>query len=124
MNITWTVLGMKGVDIGAPFGTVVTEVTVSIQAEQDGATASEQRVVKICKPKLRPDGVTWYTPTIDQENFLQYGTVTEQDAITWVKQNLGAIEVSAVETSLRHQVERILAAPVIPKPVVLTPPWE
>lgn len=123
MNITWTVLNMKGVDVGAPLGTVVTEVTVEIKAAQGTAFAVDRRAVKVCKPKLREDGVTWYTPTVDPNQFLQYDTVTEQDVTTWVKNALGDDEVAAIEGGLTLQVERILAAPVIPKPVVLTPPW-
>jgi len=123
MNITWAVLNMKGVNVGTPLGTVVTEVVVQITATQATATASDKRSVKVCKPKLREDGVTWYTPTVDPEQFLQYDTVTEQDVITWVQNALGTVEVGVIEGSLTHQVERILHAPVIPKPVVLTPPW-
>jgi hypothetical protein len=123
MNITWSVLNMRGVDVGTPLGTVVTEASVQIRAEQETAFAVERRAIRVCKPKLKEDGVTWYTPTVDPNNFLQYDTVTEQDVITWVKNTLGATEVAAIEDSLTHQVERILHAPVIPKPVVLTPPW-
>jgi hypothetical protein len=123
MNITWSVLNMRGVDVGTPLGTVVTEVVVQITATQATATVSEKRSVKVCKPKLREDGVTWYTPTVDPDNFLQYDTVTEQDVITWVQNALGTVEVGVIEGSLTSQVERILHAPVIPKPVVLTPPW-
>jgi hypothetical protein len=124
MNITWAVLNMKGVDVGAPLGTVVTEVVVQITATEDTATASDKRSVKVCKPKLRPDGVTWYVPTVDPENFLQYDTVSQQDVITWVQNALGTVEVGTIESGLMSQVERILVAPVPPKPAVLTPPWE
>jgi len=123
MNITWTVLNMKGVDVGLPLGMVVTEVVIEIKAEQGTASVVERRAVKVCKPKLAQDG-TWYTPTVDPDNFLQYDTVTEQDVITWVKDNLGFTEVANIESMLSHQVDRILTAPVIPKPVILTPPWE
>jgi hypothetical protein len=124
MNITWTVLAMRGVDAGAPLGTVVTEVSVQIKAEENGASAIEKRVLRICKPKVREDGVSWYAPSIDPDNFLQYDTVTEQDVITWVKSALGTTEVTNIESMLEHSVERILNAPVIPKPVMLVPPWE
>jgi hypothetical protein len=124
MNITWTVLAMRGVDAGAPLGTVVTEVSVQIKAEKDGASAVEKRALRICKPKVREDGVSWYAPAINPDNFLQYDTVTEQDVITWVKNALGTTEVATIESMLEHSVERILNAPVIPKPVMLVPPWE
>jgi hypothetical protein len=123
MNITWTVLNMRGVDVGAPLGTVITEVTVEVKAEENTALAVERCYVKVCKPKLAPDG-TWYTPTVDPAQFIQYDTVTEQDVIAWVKDNLGFSRVGEIENRLSHQVERIINAPVIPKPVVLTPPWE
>jgi hypothetical protein len=115
---------MRGVDAGAPLGTVVTEVSVQIKAEKDGASAVEKRALRICKPKVREDGVSWYAPAINPDNFLQYDTVTEQDVITWVKNALGTTEVATIESMLEHSVERILNAPVIPKPVMLVPPWE
>ena len=123
MNIIWKVLHMRGVDVGAPLGTVVTEATVEIVAEQDGVSVKDRRLVKVCKPKLRPDGVTWYAPTVDPDRFLQYDNVTEQDVIAWVKDTLGYSEVAIIESTLSQQVDRTLTAPVIPKPVVLTPPW-
>ncbi len=124
MNITWDVLYMKGVNVGDPLGTVVTEVVVQITATKDSATASDKRSVKVCKPKLREDGVTWYAPSVDPENFLQYDTVSQQDVIAWVQNALGTIEVEVIESGLTNQVERILVAPVPPRPTTLTPPWE
>ena len=123
MNITWTVLRMRGVDVGAPLGMVVIEVAVEVKAEQDTASVVERRVVKVCKPKLAQDG-TWYTPSVDPARFIKYDSVTEQDVIEWVKDNLGFTEVANIESTLTHQVDRILTAPAIPKPVVLAPPWE
>lgn len=127
MNSTWSVLNMRGVDVGAPLGIVISEVLVQITVEQDGVSASDERSVKICKPKLREDGVTWYVPSIDPQDprtvFIQYDSVTEQDVITWVKTYFGTVEVANLENMLKHRVERIIYAPVIPKPVVLTPPW-
>ncbi len=123
MNITWTVTHMKGVDVGASLGTVVTEVGVKVTAAKDGKASSSDHLVKVCKPKLHSDGVTWYVPTVDPDRFLQYDTVTEQDVIAWVKDTLGYSEVAVIESTLSQQVDRILTAPVIPKPVVLTPPW-
>lgn len=123
MNILWTVINMKGVDVGAPLGTVVTEVAFQVKAEQDGASAVERRAIRVCKPKLKEDGVTWYVPTVDPDRFLQYDNVTEQDVIAWVKDTLGYSEVASIEGALSNQVDRILTTPAIPKPVVLTPPW-
>jgi len=40
----------------------------------------------------------------DSSSFTAYGSITESDAVAWVKDVLGADEVTAIETSIAAQI--------------------
>lgn len=122
MNITWTITQMKGADLGAPLGVVVTDAQYRVEAASAGKFAFREGQVRLAKIKPLPDGGCTALG-VDQESFLQYDTVTEQDVVRWVKEYLGQNEVNTLERTVEQELEAKLNAPVQVAPVVLTPPW-
>lgn len=126
MTITWNILGIKGADTGAPYGTVVTDVDYAVVASQEGSTLTAERkgTARIAKLKVLPaGGVT--VGGIDPAAFLQYDTVTEQDVVQWVKSFVGADVVGILELTVTQELRSKLdAAAITPtRPTELTPPW-
>jgi hypothetical protein len=126
MVTTWNILGIKGADCGAPYGTVVTDVDYVVIASQEGSTLTAERkgAARIAKLKVRAEGgVT--VGGIDPAAFLQYDTVTEQDVVQWVKSFVGAEVVGILELTVTQELRsKLEAAAVTPtKPTALTPPW-
>lgn len=126
MTITWNILRVKGADIGAPYGTVVTDVDYAVVASQEGSTLTAERknTARVAKLKVLPDGGLTVSG-IDPASFLQYDTVTEQDVVQWVKSFVGADVVGILELTVTQELRSKLdAAAITPtRPTELTPPW-
>ncbi len=57
----------------------------------------------------------------EEEGFVAYSDLTEEQVVGWVKQLLGAVGVKSIEKSLASQVDKKINPPVVPavKPL----PW-
>lgn len=60
--------------------------------------------------KARETGeVTFTKPSTLPSDFKEYGTLSESDCLTWVKDTLGTDQVTAIETDLTNKVDLINA---------------
>ena len=58
--------------------------------------------------KARETGeVTFSKPSTLPSDFKEYGTLSESDCLTWVKDTLGSTEVTAIETGLTDKINLI-----------------
>lgn len=55
----------------------------------------------------------------DPDAFVDYPDITEEEAITWVKETLGAEQVAAIESNLTDQIANQKNPPVVTLPL----PW-
>ena len=123
MTIVWGVSNLKGAEAGSPYGVIVTDVGYTLTAAEGDMQATRSGNARLAKIKPLADG-SISAIGVDQESFLQYDTITEQDVVQWVKQSLGAIEVETLERTVEQELRSKLNAPVKIKPETLTPPWE
>ena len=60
--------------------------------------------------KVRETGeVTFTKPSTLPSDFKEYGTLSESDCLTWVKDALGTDQVTSIETDLTNKVDLILS---------------
>ena len=60
--------------------------------------------------KVRETGeVTFTKPSTLPSDFKEYGTLSESDCLTWVKDALGTDQVTSIETDLTNKVDLINA---------------
>ena len=58
--------------------------------------------------KARATGeVTFTKPSSLPSDFKAYDSLSESDCLTWVKNNLGSTEVTAIETNLTNEINLI-----------------
>ena len=58
--------------------------------------------------KVRETGeVTFTKPSTLPSDFKEYGTLSESDCLTWVKDALGTDQVTSIETDLTNKVDLI-----------------
>jgi hypothetical protein len=124
MTVTWNILRVKGADIGAPYGAVITDVDYAVVAIQEGSelTAERKGTARLAKLKNTQEGGL-IAVGVDPNSFLQYDAVTEQDVVRWVKAHVGLEVVGILEGTVTQELKAKLEAPVPTKPVELTPPW-
>ena len=91
-TLTWEVNTMDR-DLSDGF---VTKVIYRIKGIENGTEkARETGEVIFAKPSTLPS------------DFKEYGTLSEADCITWVKDTLGTNQVTSIETDLTNKVDLI-----------------
>ena len=95
MAVTWNVVCLDSTKTVGSLSDVVTEVHW---------TASDTQTEGEISYKASTYGSVGLEPA-DSESFIAYGSITENNAIDWVKNALGSEEVTRIETMLDSDIK-------------------
>ena len=109
-NYTWKIKSLQTVDEVNETDFVTTILyRVNCTEEVDG---KEYKASAISSIIIEPK---------EEEGFIPYSDLTEEQVVGWVKESLGSEEVKSIEKSLASQVDIKSNPPVVP--VVKSLPW-
>ena len=109
-NYTWKIKSLQTVDEVNETDFVTTILyRVNCTEEVDG---KEYKASAISSIIIEPK---------EEEGFIPYSDLTEEQVVGWVKESLGSEEVKSIEKSLASQVDNKSKPPVVP--VVKSLPW-
>ena len=109
-NYTWKIKSLQTVDEVNETDFVTTILyRVNCTEEVDG---KEYKASAISSIIIEPK---------EEEGFIPYSDLTEEQVVGWVKESLGSEEVKSIEKSLASQVDNKSNPPVVP--VVKSLPW-
>lgn len=104
MNYTWSILSMQTLNTPSPDFVVEVEWLVTAT---DGAYSASMK------------GVSRFTE--EGSSFTPYASLTEQQVIDWVKDDLGEAGIENCESNLQGQIDTQKAPPTNPQNAPL--PW-
>mgnify|MGYP001402564115 CR=1 FL=1 len=93
MATVWRVENLTRKTTVGSLSDVVTSIDWRAELTDSGHHASKSGYVEL--------------PAADSKNFTAYASITEANAVSWIKSTLGSDEVSATEASLTAQIEEL-----------------
>lgn len=120
ITITWSITKLDGLTVTMPLDTVITRAYWKVTASSDGMSATKEGNTKLTIVKEQEGILT--TPYVNIDTYISYINVTENDVITWVKNNLGS-EVAIIENTLSDELQSIINTKKVPTVDVIDMPW-